>query len=307
MWRCLRCVATAVTRFIHLTSPVSQIEQECDAIDEELSRGFTLAQITKWFWGRFGSRMNLNNRTVDLDEMIGSDKVSLEMKTDGEPSGAWSGAEKHFNLLRDQDVHDMDDPVDFVWCLIFVNPEETFEDEPERMAEALAAIRLQIWKMERVGLVCRAYTSCKCDCCLVYRPTYQLANAGVNRGQLNYSTASSRAALRFGLLSGDKDEIFVEVGGCQALLEVKANQMIMNVKTRPWVEFVEDPSECDADGSKITTQVQHPSGYDRVGTTVQSCVLISCVLDSLSCRTHRVIGAGMAPTLMISYFAVGTR
>ena len=189
MWRCLRCVATAVTPFIHSTSPVSQITQECDAIVEELSRGFTLTQITEWFWGKFGSRMNLNSRTVDLDEMIGSDKVSLEMKTDGEPSSAWSGAEKHVNLLRDQDVYDMDDPVDFVWCLIFVNPEESFKDKPEKMAEALAAIRLQIEKLERVGLVCRAYTSCKCDCCLVYPPTYQLANAGVNRGQLNYSTA----------------------------------------------------------------------------------------------------------------------
>ena len=108
--------------------------------------------------------------------------------------------------------------------------------------------------------------------------------------------------------SDDNDEIFVEVGGCQALLEVKANQCVLNVKTRPWTELVliesidEDfampPTALQAKdeikfdeggesvGSSAYTEVHHPSGYDRVrmslfGTDCRSTalcpVLVLCV------------------------------
>merc|ERR1711865_392503 len=56
------------------------------------------------------------------------------------------------------------------------------------------------------------------------------------------------------------DEIIVEVGGCQALLEVKANQLLMNVKTRPWTEVVTDTKK---DGSCETYEVHHESQYDE--------------------------------------------
>ena len=100
----------------------------------------------------------------------------------------------------------------------------------------------------------------------------------------------------------DNDEIFVEVGGCQALLEVKANQCVLNVKTRPWTERVpcterielsctesvdDDLGAIKVDeggesvGSSAYTEVHHPSGYDRVRMSlfVADCrITVSCPL-----------------------------
>ena len=238
-----------------------------DSESDRLNEGMKISEVDEWFWINFQDQipkeafdfddLDLDGdgtitreefergevlkktkpskslkprKKEDIETLLVEKLLESESESDEEPAAEnldeKDQSSENYTGVTENRGHvatDTTDEVDFVWVMVFANPDDEDSDKTEEKKEKRRAlIRDTLDKLYRVGIVVQMY------------------------------------------LSVDGDEIFVELGGCQPFLELKATEINLNTKTRPYEEEIELKDRFEPDGSPTKATIEHRASYDSV-------------------------------------------